>query len=494
MENIKKILLVVPPGMIHVQKDGTKQCKECFPPVGLAYLAAQIKGRGNYDVKVYDMVVEDFWQETVIADDTILYGATFEQYQKVLEEYNPDLVGIQCMLSSRSNSVLELARLTKDFNKKIIVALGGHHATALPEHVLREHTDFVVLGESDHSFPELVDTLNAGGDISRVMGIVYRGKTGELITQPRHDFVRNLDDLPFPAWDVLGLEKYWKGVLPMGVPLKKEKYGLVCTSRGCPHLCHYCSVPQHTGERNYRARDLDQVIGEIRWLVDRYGIEELQFTDDNFFVNLSRTKKLVRLLIKNFPGMAFAVPTGTDLTFLDFELIDLLKEAGFHHLAMGIETGDMDLQGKYVDKKIDLNDLKSKIAYIKKAQITTTGFFLLGFPGETLAQMKKTTNLATTLDLDYIHFIMLTPIPGSRLYDHCVQNDLLYEDFDVAQLRYSNTFIKNPNVPREVVEDLRKSVWKEYMSKRINIAEYDNRGWSQQSKPTLPEKVSAHDS
>ncbi|MFH1258612.1 MAG: cobalamin-dependent protein, partial [Elusimicrobiota bacterium] len=352
MGKIKKVLLVVPPGTSFIQSDGRKQCKECFPPLGLAYLAAQLIKVG-YDVQVYDMVVEKFYHETVVSFDTVLYGATYADYRKKLEQYCPDLVGIQCMLSSRSKTVLNLCEITKEFNRKIYTILGGHHATALPGHVLQNDTDFVVLGEADQSFGELVNALNNENDISKIAGIAYK-QNNAIVVQPRVDFLKNLDSLPFPAWDVVGLEKYWQGMLPMGIPLKKQKYGVVNTSRGCPHSCYYCAVPLHTGERNYRKRNLNSVINEIKWLVDTFGVEEIHFSDDNFFVGKERLKKLCQLLIDNFPQMNFAVPTGTDIQNVEFELIDLLKQAGFYHLAIGIETANRDFQGKYVDKKIDL--------------------------------------------------------------------------------------------------------------------------------------------
>lgn len=478
MGKIKRILLVVPPGTSFIQPDGTKQCKECFPPLGLAYIASQLKASDQYDVRVYDMVVEDFWNETLVSDDAVLYGSSFEKYEKLLEEYSPDLVAIQCMLSSRSNSALELCRITKKLDNRIFTVLGGHHATALPEHVLKKDTDFVVLGESDHSFPELVNCLNNGGDVSKINGIAYK-QNGRLILQERRNFVKDLDILPLPAWDIVGLEKYWLGVVSMGAPPKKKRYGVVNTSRGCPHNCYYCAVPYHTGERNYRERDLERVISEIKWLVDRYGIEEVQFADDNFFVNKRRIKRLCGLLISNFPEICFSVPTGTDIPNLDFELIDLLKEARFHHLILGIETGDIDIQGRFVDKKIDLTGLREKIKYIKDAGLEPSGMFMIGFPDETREQVQRTAELATSLYLDRIYLIMVTPLPGSQLYSYCIENNLLYGDFDMTKIRYSNTFIKNRNISREELEGIRKNVWREYMSKRIDIERYDNRGWSE---------------
>ncbi len=473
---IKRILLVNPPGTIHVEADGTKQVKECPAPLGLAYLAAQMIKK-NLEVTVYDMIVENFYQETRISADTILFGDTFEQFKKVLENLQPDLVGISCILSSRSPSVLKLCEIAKQYNKGIITVVGGHHATALPEHMLKGNVDFVMLGEADLSFPKLIDSLNNNCNLSKVDGIVYKDKN-EIIFHKRTDYVKDLDSLPRPAWNIVGLEKYWQGFLPMGIPLKRKKYGLINTSRGCPHICEYCAVPLHCGERNFRTRDVNDVIDEIKWLVDSYGIEEIQFMDDNFFVNKGRMKELCRLLIKNFPDMYFAVPTGTDLPNLDFELIELLKKAGFYFMMLGIETGSLDLQGKFVDKRINIDQSRAKIKLMKQLELEVSGFFMLGFPGETREQIQQTVDLATSLDLDRIYLIMVNPLPGSRIYTYCLDNNLLYDDFDVTKIRYSTTYIKNNNISREELHRIRKNVWHDYMGKRIDIKEYNERGWA----------------
>ena len=184
------------------------------------------------------------------------------------------------------------------------------------------------------------------------------------------------------------------------------------------------------------------------------------------------------MLASNFPEMSFAVPTGIDASYLDFDIIDHLKKADFHHLFLGIETGDLDIQKTYVDKRINLKEMKEKIKYLKDAGISTFGSFLLGFPGETRDQIHKTVDLATSLDLDRIYLIMLTPLPGSELYDYCIENNLLYEDFDPTEIHYSNTFIKNPNISRKELEDIRKNVWREYMSVKIDLKDYNERGWA----------------
>ncbi len=161
------------------------------------------------------MIVENFYQERRVSNNFVLFGDTFEQYKKVLSEYEPDLVGVSCILSNRSKSVLNLCKMTKEFNEDIITVVGGHHASALPEHVLQQNTDFAMLGEADLSFPRVINTLNKGGRISEIDGLAYRNKEN-IVVQPQTNFVKDLDNLPFPAWDIVGLEKYWKGFLPMG--------------------------------------------------------------------------------------------------------------------------------------------------------------------------------------------------------------------------------------------------------------------------------------
>jgi len=465
---INKILLVNPPGSIYVQPDGTRQTKEFYLPLNLAYLAAPLVNEGKYDIRVYDMVIENYEQEIQVSNDVILYGSSFEEYKRVLEEFKPDIVGISCILSSRSGFVLKLLEITKRFNGNIITVTGGHHATALPEHLLRANADYVFLGESDYSFREFVNSINNGGDISKVDGLVYIDQsTGNIITQPKINYIKNIDDLPYPAWDIVDLKKYWRGYLAMNAPDLNKKFGAVMSSRGCPHFCEYCAVPSHTGIRNYRPREIDKIIDEIRWLINTYSVEEIHLADDNFFVNKSRTKKLLRRLIAEFPGISYAVPTGADLPNLDFEIIDLLKEAGFTSIYTGIETGAEENVGKFIDKKINTKDTIEKINYLKKVGIKTIGFFLLGFPDETREQIQQTVELAETLPLEKFYLIMVTPLPGSKLYDYCKKNDLLYEDFDITKVRYANTFIKNKNISRSELEGIRKSVWEKHFGEKV---------------------------
>jgi magnesium-protoporphyrin IX monomethyl ester (oxidative) cyclase len=474
-KRINKILLVNPPGTIFVQPDGTKQVKDCPPPLGLAYLAAQFSGK--YDIQVYDMAIEGFGNEKRISDNTILFGDDFLKLDKLLADYNPDLVGASCILSNRSRAVLEICNRVKKVNREIITVVGGHHASALPSHILQGNADFVLAGEADHSFLDLIHRLNNREDISGVSGLAYR-KSGQIVVQPKTDFVEDLDSLPFPAWDIVGLEKYW-GKIPMGIPLMDEKYAVVNASRGCPHICKYCAVPTHTGIKNFRPRSINLIRSELEFLVNKYGIGEVQFTDDNFFVGRNRIKEICKMLSSNFRGMHFAVPTGTDLGTLDCDIIDHLQEAGFHYILLGIETGDLDIQGRFVDKRIDLDKTRRLVEYLKQAKIKASGGFMMGFPGETREQVQRTIDLATSLDLDKVYFIMVTPLPGSQLYDFCMEKGLLYPDFNVEEIRYSSTFIANPNIPRQELEELRRSEWKKYMKKQgQDIQAYDNRGWT----------------
>lgn len=396
-KKIEKILLISPPGSSYFQPDGSKQAKQCPPPLGLAYLSAQISK--EHDVKIYDMLIENFHQERIIGD-VIFYGDTFEQYKEVLQNYNPDLIGVTCILSNRSNSALEICKIAKEFNDDIITVIGGHHATAVPEHALQENTDFVLFGEADHSFPELVKILEEGREISKMNGLAYKNNK-EIIIKPQTNFIKELDNLPFPDWKTVGIQKYWASQLSHvhAVPLKSNKYVTMMSSRGCPHICSYCAVPKHSGKRNFRARSIENVVGEIEWLVSQYGVEEIHFEDDNFFANKNRVKELCKNLISNFSGMHFAVPSGTDVPNVDFELIDLLKKAGFHHLMLGIETGDISTQGQYVDKKIDLKDLREKVQYMNKVGLDPSGLFLIGFPHETREQVQRTVDLATSLTI-----------------------------------------------------------------------------------------------
>ena len=167
---------------------------------------------------------------------------------------------------------------------------------------------------------------STGSDLTKVSQIILR-KDGGYWRSPQLR-LPDVDLMPYPAWDLVNLKKYWNvGLSEYEVNDEGEKrFMVMISSRGCPHACTFCTAPMMT-ERRYKYRSLDDIVKEIRLYADNYGTREINFWDDNFFINKRRTKELLRGLIAETPGMTYQVPSGAEINAIDEEMIDLMSQA-----------------------------------------------------------------------------------------------------------------------------------------------------------------------
>jgi len=400
-QNVNKVLLLNPPGRCLVGKDGNiLERKHCHPPLGLAYLASNLL-QNQYEVVVLDLLAEGYEQERV-TQDFVYYGLSTEQAIQRIGIIDPDIIGVSILFS---NLAQESFRLISSFkrafpDKKIV--LGGHHPSAMPREIMKNlDVDFVLTGEADYSLVKLCDGLNGKCMLEDVKGLFFRRNDGTVV-----DTMKNveaivvgkgfnyygraegpnpdrLDALPLPAWHLFPMEKYWSSFVRQGGgDVQRERFAVMITSRGCPHSCYYCTSPLMGGVKGYRIRNIREVAREIRWLRDEYGIQEIQFLDDNFFIQKAQVKKLCRLITDEFVDMIFSVPAGTEVNVLDEEMLDLLAVSNFYRLTLAIETGNQELQNDLIDKCVDLSAVPLLIKKIRSRGIEVRAFFMIGFPGE----------------------------------------------------------------------------------------------------------------
>ena len=167
----------------------------------------------------------------------------------------------------------------------------------------------------------------------------------------------------------------------------KEKYAVMVSTRGCPWTCEFCTSPLMGGYKAYRRRTNEEVVSEIRWLTETFGVEEIKFLDDNFFVSKPRVKSLLSLLALEFPKLVFSVPSGTEVNALDYETVDLMAEANFYRVTLAIEAGDEEVQKARVNKNVKVGRVAQLVEYIKSKGIQTHALFMIGFPDETREQI-----------------------------------------------------------------------------------------------------------
>ncbi|MBT5033998.1 MAG: radical SAM protein, partial [Rhodospirillaceae bacterium] len=206
---------------------------------------------------------------------------------------------------------------------------------------------------------------------------------------------------------------------------------------------------------------------------DTYGVDEIHFWDDNFFINKKRVKKLLKALVENFPDMSFQVPSGSEVNAIDDEVIELLSQAGFTKLFMAIESLNPDIQEDVIDKHVDLARVPDIVEKLRVKGIISEGSFMVGFPGESKAQIDHTFDTASKLGLDRISVSIVNPLPGTPLYDECIEKDLVYDDFDPQNVRWSTENIKMEEVDRGYISKRRREVWESYMKDKIDITKYE---------------------
>lgn len=249
---------------------------------------------------------------------------------------------------------------------------------------------------------------------------------------------------------------------------------MLLSSRGCPHTCFFCTSPLVSGYKGYRRRSNESILSEIELLINKYDIEEFGFLDDNFFVDKKGVKDLLRGIIKRFPNIMFTVPGGTEVNKLDYEMVDLLAEANFYKALVAVEAADQDIQNDLIDKNVDVSHAMEMSKYMQKKGIEVRGQFMIGFPGETKEQIKKTTDMARNSTFDDFYLSIVTPMPGTQFYDDCIDQDLFVEGFDLEDIQFSKSNIKLPDTTPEELEAIRRDVWNEEFEKKRQRMQVDD--------------------
>ncbi|MHA1649172.1 MAG: B12-binding domain-containing radical SAM protein, partial [Candidatus Helarchaeota archaeon] len=230
------------------------------PPIGLGYLASVLRTHGH---KV-DII------------DCAIMKESYTQIRSQIQAMNPDVLGITA-LSPYYNEMRILTRILRPLN--IPILLGGVHVSALPELSLREcKADFVVRGEGEYTLLELMDKWFDEEGKKKIKGIAYL-ENNKFIKNPLRKLISNLDEIPFPAWDLINPLRY--PPFPHGFSMKRSPVAPILTTRGCPYSCSYCASTQFW-RRKFRRRSARNIVDEIEYLVNDFKIREIHIWDDNF--------------------------------------------------------------------------------------------------------------------------------------------------------------------------------------------------------------------
>ncbi len=431
---IERVFLLFPPIRLY-----RETMKLVFAPLGVSYLAAMI--RNDVEVKIMDAVSEGFNNEDTLDDEFITFGSDINEIRRRIEEFQPQMVGITCLFSSVFPVIRRITRLVKEINPEIITITGGTYPTFLPEHCLEEESlDMICLGEGEVTLKETIQHLNQGQSLDDIDGLAFK-KDGRIKVNPRTRFIKDLDSIPFPAWDLLPMSLYTKINVPHSFSQKSKLNMPVITSRGCPARCTFCSSSLFWGHR-FRARSAENVLDEIGELIEHWGIKEIQFEDDNITANRNRAKAIFRGIMERGYKIHFNMPNGVAIWTLDEELIDLMKAAGCYEMTLAFESGSQEVIDKIIKKPIKLDRALGMTELIRSKGIRTNAFYIFGFPGETLEQMHETFHFARKARTDMAYFFIANPLPGTELYRIAKEADLLMPGFNFENVSFTRSSFK----------------------------------------------------
>ena len=405
-------------------------------------------------------VIEDISADIKILD---AYKDNLSQNElaKQIADFKPDIVGTTVLMDQYAGVAPLTTKVVKEISKDIITVLGGVYAMANPERAMKDkNLDYVVIGEGEYVFKQLIGFHSGVCELPK-KGICFRNATnGKLENRGHSEFIKNLDDLPKPAYHLIDFLSYYnkyndrKSVdRPAAFP-----YTRITTSRGCPEKCSFCQVPSLQGSY-FRTRTPDHVCDEIEWLKKEYGIKAIIFEDDNLLTNTRRARALFRRMIDRGLTMPWTY-SSTAVFRLDEELVDLMVESGCTYINVAIESGSERVTRDIVLKPLDYEHAKKMVAYAQKKGLFVAANFILGFPTETWSEIRKTIDFAEEINVDYVKLFIAIPLRNTEMYDLAERtNSIIKETYDANSMWSVGGLIKSNEWTANDLTILRAYEW-----------------------------------
>ncbi len=400
------------PYFLHERYGALAAIGSTLPHLGLLTLGAVLQTSGHR-VRILDASAQG-----------IDYNQTLDEILK----FKPDVVGFTAVTSSILKTV-KMAAMVKARFPSMPVIIGGPHATAIPEKTLLDHSvfDYAVIGEGEITIIELVDALMAGRTSPNVPGTAFVEDGLVRINSPRSP-ISDLDTLPFPSWGLL--DRFPALYRPALFKYQRLPSTHIVSSRGCPHKCIFCDTSVFS--RQVRFHSSEYVLGMIDFLVKQFGIKEIIFEDDQFLVKKGRVRQLCEGVLKAKLNIAWSCSARVT-SVNDLGLLRLMKRSGCWQINYGIESGNQHILD-FAQKGITLNQVETAVRLTREAGILSKGYFILGLPLETEETMENTIRFAKNIPLADISAFMLTPFPGSRIYEIAAQYGTIANDFEIMNV------------------------------------------------------------
>jgi len=352
-------------------------------PFSLAYATSRLEADGH-EAKLVDCIAE---------------GMSLEELKRVADAFDPDVVFMETSAPSWWTDIE-----TKDALGRPVIAGGAHATATCPEHI-DAGFDAVICGEYDQIISDAI-TLAPQPWLA----------TKDQPNATHAPRVAELDEVPYPAWHQMRMEKY-------NDPFCKGRTVTVLTSRGCPWDCGFCTIAPYQGKRNYRRRDPEKVCDEIDALIAKYQPDEIYFDDDTITINPKHAISFFDTYARRIPLPLSCMGNAV----IDSRVIESMARAGCRAIKVGVESGDPEVL-RQIPKQQDPDEVKRTVAECRKHGIQVHANFLFGLAGETKESAKRTIDFALGLNAHTLQFAIATPYPGTKFYDRAKENNWLIKD------------------------------------------------------------------
>ena len=410
-------------------------------PINLCLIGAIIEDQ--YDVTIIDANIDDLSEQ---------------DFQEKIAEMKPDLVGITLLTMEYGKTAHIAARLVKESNRDIITVLGGIYASQAPEIAGEDpHLDYLVLGEGEVVFPALLDHLQGRGEMPERGVAPWRD--GRRQTTCKAPFIQDLNALPMPAYHLVDYHRYANTLQRISVDSPRTlPYARLLTSRGCGIGCTFCEIESISGKA-FRSRSVANIIKEMKFLKQEYGVTSVIFDDDNLYINRRRTRELCDAMVAenlNLKWNAIAV----SVFYLNDAILEAMAASGCQYVDMAIESGVSRVLREIVHKPVKLDHVVRMVEKAKSLGIDVNTHFIIGFPGETWSEIRETIKFAESLDADYTKFFIYQPLPNTPLYKKVMEAQSLRGGVNMkTELNWSESQVISDEFTSQDLRVLRAYEW-----------------------------------
>ena len=402
---------------------------------------------------------------------------------QTISNFRPSIIGINILFATVQQTAIFVSQIFRELCPEAYIVGGGGQATNMYSTILNNSSfDAIICGEGEAPFTELINMYETHKKEYPISGIVSRTNLNQNITKA--EMINDLDKIPFPAYDLLGIDYYINQLDTVRAVNDGSVKALpIFTTRGCPMRCSFCASHSVHG-RKIRARSLQNIYEEIEDMIDKFHINTLLIEDDLFTYSKQRTIKFCEEVIKRNWNLNIEFTSGIAIWTLDETVIDMLAKAGTTVINIAIESGSPYIQTNIIKKNLNLEHARKVAEVISRyPDIQSRAFYVIGFPGEQREHIHETMDFAKSLPIDWSVFQIAMPLPGSELFEECVSLGYVQQDGNIDDYykSYLNRTFDTKEFSKEEIEQIQsdmniqinflhnRNIWKGNYKKALSI-------------------------